>query len=325
MGCFRMHTMNGALVLDKPAGITSHDAVSAVRRLTRQRSIGHLGTLDPFATGVLVLLLGKATRLAQFYKLTKKSYSGVMRVGFATDTFDFTGTSCGPDRANDFQPEQLPGLMRQFVGTYLQRPPIYSAKKVDGIPAHRRVRKGQAVVLAPVPVTIHKLTLDYIKEQHVGFSVTVSSGTYIRSIVNDIGERLGIGAHLAELRRTAVGNFPIEQAVTLDELESGLRDGREMITPMNQLLPEIPSWKLPESDVQGALHGQFIQAAAFAASEAPFLRLMAPDGNLLAMAEKAGGPLYHPLVVLGDVPTNETEVMGEADAGPATDPVAEGG
>lgn len=296
--------MNGALLIDKPEGITSHDVVNRVRRLTGQRRVGHIGTLDPFATGLMVVLLGKATRLARFYEGATKSYEAVMRVGFVTDTYDRTGTPQGPDRGAEFQAALLPTILEQFRGSLLQRPPAYSAKKVSGVAAYKKARKGQEVDLAPVAVAVSELSLSEISNSLVKFSVTVSSGTYIRSLAHDIGERLGLGAHLHELRRTAVAAFRLSDAVKLEDLEKPEILAASLI-PMERLLPQIPERQLSASEVQAVLHGRSVDAPA--AGE--WLRLMGPDGALLALARLEGAGYYHPEVVLCDaVPEASSDV-----------------
>lgn len=304
--------MNAALLIDKPAGMTSHDVVSVVRRITHQRRIGHIGTLDPFATGLLVLLLGKATRLTRFFDQATKSYEAVMRVGFATDSFDLTGKPVGPDRGDEFRPQQVESLIKQFEGSSFQRPPAFSAKKISGVPAYKKARKGQEVQLAPVSVAISQIALEEIKDKLIKFSVTVSSGTYIRSIANDLGERLAIGGHLTELRRTAVGAWQIHQALSLETVQVQLSEGKslgELMIPMESLLPEIPARQLAEAELSGVLHGRSVQAA----EQSRWLRLVAPDGRLAAVAAAEGGGSYHPEVVLLDaVPADDLNGLTQA-------------
>jgi tRNA pseudouridine55 synthase len=276
--------MNGAIILDKPAGITSHDAVRAVRRICGERSVGHVGTLDPFATGVLVMLLGKATRLARYFGAASKTYEAVMRVGFATDTYDFTGTAQSPDRLIDLHPAELTQLFGQFVGRRLQTPPAYSAKKIGGVPAYRLARKGRSVELGPVEISIGELALLEIKQQLVRFSVTASSGTYIRSLAHDLGERLGVGAHLTSLRRTAVGDFKIDEAVTLETLELQVRDAasaERILKPLESLLPDLSSYVLSADESARVMNGQSVSLS----SSAMHLRLFSPDGALAAIAQ----------------------------------------
>ena len=285
--------MNGALIIDKPAGMTSHDVVSRVRRITGERRIGHIGTLDPFATGVLVLLLGKATRLARFFDHATKSYEAVMRVGFSTDTYDATGAPSGADRGADFRPADLHALLPEFQGTIQQLPPAYSAKKIAGVAAYKKARKGQAVELAPVTVTISELQVLQVDGPLVKFSVTVSSGTYIRSLAHDLGSRLSLGAHLQELRRTRLGAFTIAEALTVKQLEDPAQLAGA-VRPMEALLPEILPHRLTTEELSSVLHGRSV--AAEQAGE--WLRLLTPLGELAAMARLESPGWYHPEVVL---------------------------
>jgi tRNA pseudouridine55 synthase len=237
--------MNGVIILDKPAGWTSHDVVNRMRRILGQRSVGHLGTLDPLATGVLPLVTGSLTRLAQFYTASEKTYEGVMRFGFATDTYDANGEplnercpeesrvgiaapstgsglapGCASERRPDLNLKVLQNLSTEFLGLIEQVPPPFSAKKIQGVPAYKLARKQQAVVLKPVQVEIKELVMLEVKEDRAHFRARVSSGTYMRSIAHEMGQRLGCGAHLESLRRTAVAEFDIAQAHTLEEIEA---------------------------------------------------------------------------------------------------------
>ena len=188
--------MDGALVLDKPAGITSHDAVVAVRRLLSESRIGHLGTLDPFATGVLVLLLGRATRLARYFEDRDKAYSGTIRFGFSTTTYDIEGSATSPDCNPVLTEGDLRTVFRDFLGRRLQEPPPYSAKKISGVRAYRLARRGEAVSLKAKSVVIHELELISVEGPYVRFRSRVSTGTYIRSLAHELGKRMGFGAHL---------------------------------------------------------------------------------------------------------------------------------
>src|SRR5262250_1085152 len=218
---------DGALVINKPKGKTSHDVVDAVRHLAGFRQIGHLGTLDPLATGVLVLLLGRATRLVQFYAGRRKRYSAGFRFGFATDTYDSDGEPQGqgdapPTLARAF----LERLAAERIGRFEQMPPLFSAKKVHGRPAYELARKKQAVELKPVQVEIFEYRLTEIEGAIARFVIECSSGTYIRSLANEMGQKVGSGAHLDEITRTAVGEFWLEQASRLDELAEAARAGK---------------------------------------------------------------------------------------------------
>ena len=209
----------GLLLVDKPAGMTSHDVVQRVRRIYRQRSIGHLGTLDPFATGLLVLLLGRATRLANFLDTEPKTYEATIRFGSETDTDDITGT--------EIRTAPVPGTERikhalsALTGRISQVPPAYSAKSVDGTRAYDAARRGEPLALAAVDVVVHDWTIRELGDQELRAVITCSGGTYIRALARDLGRMTDSAAHLASLRRTMVGNFHVEEALTLDALASG--------------------------------------------------------------------------------------------------------
>ena len=286
--------MDGALILDKPAGLTSHDVVLAARRLLAEKRIGHLGTLDPFATGVLVLLAGRATRLARFFCDRDKTYQGIVRFGYATDTMDRTGCAVSEDADPRLNEDELRRIFADFVGPYVQRPPAFSAKKISGVRAYRLARRGMRVELTPMAVVIHSLELTWVEGTRAGFETKVSSGTYIRSLVNDLGERTKSGAHLAELRRTAIGEFTEPSALKLGELEERMARGSDVLIPLEELLPEFPSITLTESEARRAGHGNDLTLN----SEAGRLRLMNSQGRLIGIGERIAENLYHPLVVL---------------------------
>ncbi len=234
--------IDGALVIDKPKGKTSHDVVDAVRHLAGFRQIGHLGTLDPLATGVLVLLLGRATRLVQFYAGRRKRYTAGFRFGFATDTYDSDGEAQGPDAAPVLDPAELEKLAAERVGRFEQMPPSFSAKKIKGRPAYELARKKQAVELKPVEVELYEYRLQEIEGNIARFVIECSSGTYIRSLAHEMGQKIGCGAHLAEITRTAVGEFSLEQAIKLEELAEAKKAGRfaDRLIPLESLLPNFP-------------------------------------------------------------------------------------
>src|SRR3981081_2146993 len=233
---------DGALVIDKPKGKTSHDVVDAVRHLAGFRQIGHLGTLDPLATGVLVLLLGRATRLVQFYAGRRKRYTAGFRFGFATDTYDSEGQAQGPDAPPVLDRATLEALASQRLGRFPQTPPSFSAKKVKGRPAYELARKKQAVELKSVEVEIYEYKLRETEGSIARFVIECSSGTYIRSLAHEMGQKLGCGAHLAEITRTAVGEFSLEQAIPLEELAEAKRDGKfaDCLIRLENLLPNLP-------------------------------------------------------------------------------------
>src|SRR6202050_5592774 len=234
--------IDGILVIDKPRGKTSHDVVETVRRLVGFRQIGHLGTLDPLATGVLVLARGRATRLARFYASRRKRYTCTVVFGFATDTYDADGDALSEDTAPAINPEAIQALAERFVGKVQQIPPSFSAKKIHGRPAHELARKQKPVKLEPVEVEVSEFRLTGIEGSCARFSVECGSGTYIRSLAHDMGHLQGSGAHLVEIVRTAVGEFTLDHAVTLAELledaRAGKLDGR--VIRLENMLPELP-------------------------------------------------------------------------------------
>ncbi len=263
--------MNGALIVDKPEGITSHDVVSRVRRIVGTRRVGHAGTLDPFATGVLVVCINRATRLVQFLVGLDKEYIATVRLGFATDTQDATGKQITPlASSNEVSLERLQSVLSEFTGEQLQTPPMFSAKKVGGERLHRAAREGREVEREPVRITIHSIELVESNEMITAndggtrdFTIRVrcSSGTYVRTLAHDIGARLKVGAHLAALRRTAVGRFRIEDARTLDELERTARDHRlrDAIIRPADMLAHIPIVKLDAARIERIMNGREIQ------------------------------------------------------------------
>src|SRR3990172_7797053 len=247
--------MDGVLVLDKPRGMSSHAAVVATRRILGESRIGHIGTLDPFSTGVLVLLVGQVTRLAQFYREREKVYEGTIRFGFSTGTFDCTGTPTSVEQVPRLDEQSLRNLLQEVVGTYLQQPPPFSAKKIAGVPAYRLARKGKPVPLAPALVTIRELDLLSVEGPLVLVRVRVSAGTYIRSLAHDLGWRLGVGAHLYQLRRVAVGEFHQNQALSLEQLEEKIRQQENPLVPTKELLPEFPAVVLSDKESRTAARG----------------------------------------------------------------------
>src|SRR6202795_4421698 len=235
--------LDGALVIDKPQGRASHDVVVAARRILGFRQIGHLGTLDPLATGVLVLLLGRATRLAQFYVGRRKRYDSTFRFGFATDTYDADGAPLGPDTAPRIDRSEIERLSAERVGRFPQMPPPYSAKKIHGRPAHELARRKKPVDLKPVEIEVYDFRVNEVAGSLAKFSIECASGTYIRSLAHDMGATLGCGAHLAEIVRTGVGEFTLDQATKLEDLERAAKEGdlARYVIPLERLLPELPS------------------------------------------------------------------------------------
>jgi tRNA pseudouridine55 synthase len=306
-------TASGALVIDKPRGMTSHDAVVRVRRLVRIRSIGHLGTLDPLATGVLPLLVGQATRLQQFYGSRRKTYRGAIRFGFATDTYDADGHPLGPDTQPTLTHEQVEPLLGAFLGKIEQIPPPYSAKKVGGVAAHERARRREKFTLKPVTVEVYQFELTRVEGARAEFIVECAAGTYIRSLVHDLGQRLGAGAHLAEISRTASGEFTLEQALTLEALEEVVKeDGLpQVLIPMNELLPDLPKTVVSAVLERKIRHGGRIELSETqiepGQADAPFesdawkpfrLRVLNQQQQLVAIAQAVVPRVFQPVVVL---------------------------
>jgi tRNA pseudouridine55 synthase len=233
---------DGALVIDKPQGKTSHDVVDAVRYLAGMRQIGHLGTLDPLATGVLVLLLGRATRLVQFYNGRRKRYTAAFRFGLATDSYDSDGEAQGPETPVTLDATTLEKFAAERIGRFAQMPPAFSAKKIHGRPAYEFARKKEAVELKSVEVELYEFRLTGMEGNVARFVIESSSGTYIRSLAHEMGGKLGCGAHLSEIKRTAVGEFSIEQAIKLEELAAAKASGKfaGCLIPLEALLPNFP-------------------------------------------------------------------------------------
>jgi tRNA pseudouridine55 synthase len=319
--------MDGALIIDKPAGITSHDLVSRVRRVTGIRRVGHAGTLDPFATGVLVVCIGRATRLAQFLVGLDKEYVANIRFGFATDTQDLTGKPNGPlMSSNELGKGKIQDVLGEFVGPQDQVPPMYSAKKIDGQRLYRAARAGLEIEREPSAIEVYSIVMVAADKslqpvnpdgtRDVAVTIRCSSGTYIRTLAHDIGARLGVGAHLAGLRRTAVGQFRIEMAVTLDDLEAGMvehggRPGhahresnwlpKPMLTPA-ALVSHLPSISLKEDEVASIRNGRGVSvhnSEMGLTEDNMFVGLVDPEGKLIGIGEyRAGGEVIAPRVVI---------------------------
>jgi tRNA pseudouridine55 synthase len=311
--------IDGILVIDKPRGRTSHDVVETVRRLVGFRQIGHLGTLDPLATGVLVLALGRATRLARFYGSRRKRYTCTVRFGFATDTYDADGEALSEDTAPAMNPEAIQALAERFVGKVQQIPPSFSAKKIHGRPAHELARKQKPVKLEPVEVEVNEFRLTSVEGSCARFSVECGSGTYIRSLAHDLGQLQGSGAHLAEITRTAVGEFTLDHAASLadliEEAKAGTFDGR--VIKLENMLPDLPratvlpiiekrvrhgaKFNLPIAQIQPG-HSVAAQGAPAQLDSGEWqpsrLRVFNQQGHLIAIAEPVVPRTYQPVVVL---------------------------
>jgi len=296
----RPENMDGVIVVDKPEGWTSHDAVNKLRRLAKTRRVGHLGTLDPIATGVLPLVIGRATRLARFYLSSGKEYEATVRFGFSTNTYDREGTATSPVTEPIILREQIEALLPKFEGTIPQTPPPVSAKKVGGAPAYKLVRKDIAFELKPVEVTIHSIELLACEESTVKIRVACSAGTYMRSLAHDWGQLLGCGAHLAELRRLSSSGFTLSQAMELRQLEELAQDGRlkRALIPAACLLPHFPSETVDAVTAAQIRHGRDFRVSPFGVrKESRFVKAISPDGKLLAIGEAILPHVYHPVLV----------------------------
>jgi tRNA pseudouridine55 synthase len=297
--------VNGLLVVDKAAGMTSHDVVEIVRRATGERSVGHLGTLDPMATGVLPLLLGKYTRLAQFFSTADKSYEGTIRFGFPTNTFDAEGVPANEPKPLSLSLAELRNLAGRFHGEMQQTPPIFSAKKIAGVPAHKLARAGKPVEVKPARIVIHRFELLSLEgrspaEMEARFAMQVSAGGYVRSVAHELGQLAGCGAHLAALRRTQAGAFTLAQAIALDDLKAlaGTPEEVERRLPHPRtLLPEMPSITADEQDAGRLRNGMQVNLPEF--SDAPLVKVFTSPTELLAIVKRIAGTLMQPIVVLG--------------------------
>ncbi len=345
--------LHGALLVDKPSGPTSHDIVAVTRRLLKAKRIGHTGTLDPLATGLLVLLVGHATRLSQFLVADEKEYIADIRLGIATPTYDSqsleearlkeeafrlkaeaTQLSDEEQRGFRLQPEDLTRILPDFLGTYPQLPPPFSAKKIEGVRAYEKARKNEVVELKPVQVTVRELEVlpasdighrssvighrtsdighptsdpghrisDIDAAPPLRLRVVASSGFYVRSLAHDIGQVLGCGAHLEALRRTRVGRFRVEEAATLDVLEAAGPAAAERLIPLNTLLSDLPAVTLTEEGLRRAGNGNSLAphhlAVASAVRSGDRVRVLDASGEVLSVAEGRPDGLLHPLLVL---------------------------
>jgi tRNA pseudouridine55 synthase len=290
--------MNGLLVLDKPAGMTSHDVVAIVRRATGERSVGHLGTLDPMATGVLPLLLGKYTRLAQFFGKAEKQYTGAVRFGFATDTFDADGEAVGEAVPLAQSLEELRVIARHFHGEMDQMPPVFSAKKINGVPAHKLARAGKEVAVKPARICIHNFELLGLEGDTASFAMHVSAGGYVRSVAQEMGVMAGCGAHLSSLRRTQAGPFTLAQAMTMEELKSLMPAEIEARLPHPRaILPEMPSVTVDEQTAGRIRNGMQVNVPEF--SEVARVKIFSGAREMLAIARRIAGTLVQPEIVIG--------------------------
>jgi tRNA pseudouridine55 synthase len=314
--------MNSVLLIDKPPALTSHDVVNRVRRILQQRSVGHLGTLDPLATGVLPLVIGNLTRLAQFYTDSEKTYEGVIRFGFATDTYDADGEVIGAAQTVKVSLEDVRELAARFRGVIQQMPPPFSAKKTRGVPAYKLARKHKEVPLTPVQVEIKEfeiLGLSDVAEEDVAdkkslpadpsekvtqqgtrarFRARVASGTYMRSVAHDMGKLLGCGAHLESLRRISVAEFELSDAHSLEEVESAAREGRveDIFVHPRTLLPQLPAVTADEESAARIRTGRTVNLPEM--SQARLVKVFYGQRELIAIATRVAGTLFHAKIVL---------------------------
>jgi tRNA pseudouridine55 synthase len=315
--------INAVLVLDKPAGCSSHDIVNRVRRITGERSVGHLGTLDPMATGVLPLVLGRYTRLAQFFKDASKVYEGEICFGFSTDTYDAEGEPVGP--VSDAEHLTLGEIQRHLpalTGCILQLPPVYSAKKINGVAAYKLARNDKPVEMKAVQVEVRRFEILSVCGNRARFVAEVSAGTYIRSLAHEVGQALGCGAHLSALRRTQAGEFLISKATTVEELErfqasqteritvpadsvsdNGYSDKVDLIeknaSPFlhpRQILAGFPSVTASPQIITAIRNGRSVNLPEF--SDAPLVKVFANQELLVAIMHRIAGTLFQPSVVL---------------------------
>jgi len=301
---------HGFLVIDKPAGVTSHDVVQRVRRALRMRRIGHTGTLDPIATGVLVLCVGKAVRVQRFLMARDKEYRARVRLGFATETYDAAGKPMTPlTNTLHLSETDIERVLAEFRGEYEHIPPMYSAKKKGGIRLYALARRGQSVERSPIRARIDVLELvedggaklRRFEDGTAEFTLRVrcSAGTYVRALAHDIGQRLGCGAHLYGLVRTAVGEFTLARALSLEAVEALAREGRisEALIPLSEALPEMPALRLSEPDLWRVRHGHAIAGRGL--PHQTYVRLLDARGQLVAIGEnRPERGVIHPRVVL---------------------------
>jgi tRNA pseudouridine55 synthase len=290
--------MNAILLIDKPAGLTSHDVVNRVRRMLQERSVGHLGTLDPLATGVLPLVIGNLTRLAQFYTSSEKIYEGTIRFGFATDTYDADGDPTSPAQAVTLSLDQVRKLGGRFQGTIKQTPPPFSAKKIQGVPAYKLARKHAEVSLKPVQVEIKEFEISHVENDRARFRARVASGTYMRSVAHDMGQRIGCGAHLESLRRTAVGEFELADSHTLEELAAVCKTGQteDLFIHPRKLLPQFPCVTASDEMAARIRTGRPVNLPEL--SQARMVKVFAGQRELIAIATRVAGTLFHAKIVL---------------------------
>ncbi|HYE24537.1 MAG TPA: tRNA pseudouridine(55) synthase TruB [Clostridia bacterium] len=291
--------VNGLLVIDKPAGMTSHDVVARIRRTLGERSVGHLGTLDPMATGVLPLVLGRMTRIAQFYGDSVKEYEGEIRFGYATTTYDAEGEridESGLRPASELTDAEVAAAAAKFAGELQQVPPPFSAKKIGGVPAYKLARKDKPVELNPVTVRVERFEIAGIRGDSARFHASVSAGTYIRSLAHDLGKALGTGAHLASLRRTRSGEFTLEDARTMEQVEGSAAEPSALMVHPRRVLSTMPGVTATPEAIQYIRNGRAVNLPEM--SKAKFVKVYMSQRELLAICQRIAGTLFQPKVVL---------------------------
>jgi tRNA pseudouridine55 synthase len=278
--------------------MTSHDVVARVRRATGEQSVGHLGTLDPMATGVLPLLLGKYTRLAQFFTTSEKAYAGTIRFGFATDTYDAEGQVIGEANSVSLTLEAVRAEAAKFLGEMEQMPPPYSAKKVEGKPAYKLARAGKNPELKPVKITVEAFAIEAVEGDTARFAMRISAGGYVRAVAHAMGQALGCGAHLASLRRTAAGAFTLSEAMTVDEMLTLAETGRieERMPHPRTLLPEMPAVTADEQTAGRIRNGMQVNLPEY--SGAALVKIFEGQRELIGVGRRVAGTLFQPFVVL---------------------------
>jgi tRNA pseudouridine55 synthase len=288
--------LDGIVVINKPEGWTSHDVVAKVRGIAGTRRVGHLGTLDPIATGVLPVMIGQATRLAQFWERSEKTYEAKIRFGFATTTYDRASEPVGPVTSPSISREELEAALEPMRGEIEQVPPPVSAKKVKGVPAYKLARAGALAELAPVKVTVFELEVLDAAEAACTLRVRCSAGTYIRAMAHEVGQRLGCGAHVEELVRTQAGPFRIDQAWTLEKLQGHVE---EAMVPAAELLPQFPPVYVDEETISRIRQGRDFTVSPFRVNAGTaHVKAIDRAGRLVAIGKIMLPHVYHPVIVL---------------------------
>ena len=300
--------MNGLLIVNKPAGITSHDVVDRARRLLGLRRIGHTGILDPIATGVLPLCVGRATRLAQFILAERKTYEGTIRLGWATATYDSEGEPVGERKAPDVTQKQVEEAFVLFRGKIQQIPPMFSAKKVGGKKLYELAREGKEIERKPVEIEVFELQVLSFDGERVGFRMSCSSGGYVRNVAHEVGQKLGCGGHIESLTRTAVGLITLAQAASLEELTA--ENAAEHVMPMEKIPLNMPFIRITQAGLLLLKHGQPLDRSVIreaggesgdgrcAKAHKSHVRVLGPEGELVAIAERHTPTFFQPRVVL---------------------------